>query len=193
MNRVEFIKELERRLKYIPAEDRIDAMDYYNEYLGEMNISDSDDISSMIESPKEIAAKIIADCTEKHINEQSEKKTVKNSATVVWLTILGLLSLPLSLPLLIVAATFVFAVFVILAAIVFSIFAIGFGFAIAGVCLICTAIFAGSIGQILVVFGMGLIGIAIALVAVLTGIGLIKLIAYICSLIFGKKKGKRNE
>ena len=52
MNRADYIKELGKRLKYIPKEDRDDAIEYYTELISDMGIDENED------ETVQIAAKI---------------------------------------------------------------------------------------------------------------------------------------
>ena len=45
MNKTEFIKQLEKRLRRLPKEDREDAIRYYEEYFEEMNWVDKDGVA----------------------------------------------------------------------------------------------------------------------------------------------------
>lgn len=193
MSKKEFLNELEKRLKYIPADDREDALLYYGEYLGDMNLADDDDVSSVIESPREIATKIIGECAEKHINEQEDKGTVKKTATAVWLTVLGILSLPISIPVAIIVFALVICLLVAAVSILIGVFATALGFGIAGFACIIAAFMAGTFGQTLVVLGTGVLFLAGCCLVFLVGVGIIKLIGLLCSLVFGIKRGKEDE
>ena len=83
MNKAKFMSELEKRLKYLPKEDRDDAISYYTEYINDMNLEESDDVENKLGNPKEIAAAILADCTEKQLNDKESKKGVKSSARIL--------------------------------------------------------------------------------------------------------------
>ena len=108
MNKEQFLKELNAKLKYLPEADRSDAIRFYDEYISEMELADDEDVAAKLGTPKEVAADIISQCTQKHMDNENEQKTVKGSATTAWLIILGILSLPLSLPIAIVVFTMIF-------------------------------------------------------------------------------------
>ena len=44
MNKEEFLKELNVRLKYLPENDRADAIRFYDEYISEMELEEGEDI-----------------------------------------------------------------------------------------------------------------------------------------------------
>ena len=181
MNKEGFIKELDKRLKYIPGEDREDAIEYYTELISDMGLDEAQDITERLGSPKECAKKILDECTQKHVDEYEENKTVKGHATVVWLTIIGVLSLPVSLPLAI-------AVIVIALALVIVAFSVLLSLAVAAVALVFSGLvaliamwLAPGFSQKLVVFGMGLASLGLG---TLIGFGVYMLMRIIVRKIF---------
>ena len=181
MNKEGFIKELDKRLKYIPGEDREDAIEYYTELISDMGLDEAQDITERLGSPKECAKKILDECTQKHVDEYEENKTVKGHATVVWLTIIGVLSLPVSLPLAV-------AVIVIALALVIVAFSVILSLAVAAVALVFSGLvaliamwLAPGFSQKLVVFGMGLAALGLG---TLIGFGVYMLMRIIVRKIF---------
>ena len=146
MNKGQFLKELKVRLKYLPATDREDAIRFYDEYISEMELSDDEDVTAKLGTPKEVASDIISQCTQKQIDDTKEQRTVKGSAKTAWLVILGILSLPLSLPIVILIATFLFVLIVLILAllgfVVFSslrkMFTLGYGLISLGIGILIT-------------------------------------------------------
>ena len=178
MNKETFLKELEKRLRYIPAEDRADAIEYYEGYIQDMELAGDDDVVSKLGTPKEVAKTILDECTNKHIDRANEQKTVKSRATVVWLSVLGILSLPVSLPLAVGLIVVVLALAVAGLAVVISLIAAAVGIAVGGLAAIFWGFFVPGIGQKLFTIGTGL---------VLTGGAVL-----ICLLISGMIKGTRT-
>ena len=164
MNRNEFLNELEKRLLYIPAEDRQDALEYYDEYISDMGLSDEDDVIEKLGTPKDVAHDIIDNCTQKHIEKAKEEKTVKGKATVLWLSLLGILSLPLSLPLGIAVITIALALVIVVFAMMFAASFTAVAFIIAGIASLGIGIFVPGFGQKLFTKGT---------VLALTGAGLL--------------------
>ena len=184
MNKNEFIKELSTRLKYIPAEDREDAISYYTEYIEDMNLSEDEDVTKNIGQPKDVAKAILSDVKDKHISQQKESKSAKGTAMVVWLVILGLLSAPLSIPIGIVALALAFALVVTVAAIILSLFAAAAALLFGGIVALLAVFSVGSFGQGLFCFGIGLLTIGLGLAL---GLGMVKLVMLICKDLGGKK------
>ena len=192
MNRNDFIKELEKRLKYIPREDREDAVEYYTELMSDMGLDDTADVSEKLGSPKEAAKKILDDCTEKHVQEYEEKKTVKGHATVVWLTILGFLSLPLSLPLAIVVLALAFSLIIVIISLIIAFAATSIALVVGGVGGLVFMWMAPGIAQKAVMLGMGLCTLALG---ILIGLGVFYTVRAMITRIFrrGHKSLKENE
>jgi len=192
MNKKEFMGSLEKQLKYLPKEDRKDALNYYSEYIEDAGFADNEDISAKLGKPKDIAKNIIKECTQKHIDKNNEKRTARGGALVVWMTILLICSAPVTLPiaiaLAIVLITLIFTVFI-------TLFALGLSFgicAVAGIIISVIGIIAPGIGQKLVMIGTGLL---VTSIGVLLLVGVIKLtelfirfLAFISKSIIGKRQ-----
>ncbi|MBQ4058996.1 MAG: DUF1700 domain-containing protein [Lachnospiraceae bacterium] len=172
MNKKAFMEELKRRLKHLPKDDREDAITYYEEYLADMDLEDTEDVTAKLGSPKEIAREIIANCTEKRIDNQKEKGGVKNSATMIWTVILGICAAPFAIPLIGAMLIVLFALLLVVISFVFAIGLAGICFVIVGVCSAMATIFATGLGQKLVCLGMGLTGIAIGVLLLIATIKL---------------------
>lgn len=178
MSKETFLKELEKRLRYIPAEDRADAIEYYEGYIQDMELAGEEDVVSKLGTPKEVAKTILDECTNKHIDRANEQKTVKSRATVAWLSVLGILSLPVSLPLAVGLIVVVLALAVAGLAVVISLIAAAVGIAVGGLAAIFWGFFVPGLGQKLFTIGTGL---------ALTGGAVL-----ICLLISGMIKGART-
>jgi uncharacterized membrane protein len=185
MNKQQFLQELDRRLKLIPADDRQDAIEYYDGYISDMELPEGADVVASLGTPKEVAKNIIEQCTQKHIENTAEQKTVKGKATVVWLTILGVLALPLSLPLGIMVMAIVFAVLITIVAVVFALIVSAVAIAASGFFSIFWGLFVPGFAQKLFTIGAGLMisGLSILLVY-----GLVLLIRTVSHNIYRKKE-----
>ena len=158
-----------------------DAIEYYTELISDMGLDEAQDITERLGSPKECAKKILDECTQKHVDEYEENKTVKGHATVVWLTIIGVLSLPVSLPLAV-------AVIIIALALVIVAFSVFLSLAVAAVALVFSGLvaliamwLAPGFSQKMVVFGMGLAALGLG---TLIGFGVYMLVRLIVRKIF---------
>lgn len=61
MNRKEFLVNLNKELKDLPKGEVENIINYYKEYLNDLDIRDTDEIDSRIESPKKIAEEVYAE------------------------------------------------------------------------------------------------------------------------------------
>ena len=141
MNKQAFMQELEYRLRHLTDEDKFDALEYYSEYIDDLNLPPEGDVCVHLGTPKEVARQIIAQTTERKIEEQQEKKTTKGFGSIVWLAILGIFASPIVLPLAI-AAVIIFLSFII------TIGSIVLAFGVAGA----ACIFAGALVAIIGIF-----------------------------------------
>ncbi len=189
MNRQEFLQELDKRLKLIPADDRQDAIEYYDGYISDMELPEGADVVASLGTPKEVAKSIIEQCTQKHIENTDEQKTVKGKATVIWLSVLGVLALPVSLPLGIAVMAVVFSILITLFAIVFALIVSAVAFAASGVISIFWGLFVPGFSQKLFTVGAGLLMTG---VSILLAYGLIFCIKKLCDGIFRKKGVREN-
>lgn len=190
MNKAEYLKELEKRLKYIPKEDREDALEYYTELISDMELDDAADVIEKLGTPKDVAKKIVDECGEKAEQAYEENKTVKGHATVVWLSILGALSLPLSLPLAIVVLALAFSFIVVIVSILLTLAVTAFALVVGGVGSLVVMWAAPGIAQKLVILGMGLVSLAFG---VLMGIGVFYLTRLIIRGIFRRNRKDKKE
>lgn len=182
MNKIEFLKKLDKKLRYLPKEDREDAISYYTEYLEDMGISDTDDVSDKLGNPTEIAAGIIAECTEKKLEDNKENGKVKTSTHIVWLIIIAVFSVPILIPL---AIAFIIVLLSLVLAAACVIFA-------GGLCFI--SIFAvGGIGQKLVCLGAALIVTAIGILMLIGCTALTRLFIILIIKLIKKIVGKEQK
>lgn len=76
MNKSQFIKELSKNLRNLPAEDREDALLYYTEFISDMGVSDYDDVTEKLGTPKEVAAEIVANCVDKRLKKGTKSGNI---------------------------------------------------------------------------------------------------------------------
>lgn len=181
MNKMEFVNKLEKKLRYLPVEDREDAIAYYKEYIEEMGADDVTDISAKLGSPSEVAAGILAECTQKKLKENEEGKKAANSTQIVWLIILAVCSIPVLIPLAIVLVIVLLAVLLV-----------AFCMAFASVLSVVAMPYVMGIGQKLICLGTGCIFLALGILLVILCIELARtFILLIIKLI--KKLGRKEK
>lgn len=156
MNKRKFLEVLNHNLRHLPKEDREDAIAYYEEYFAEMNLSEDEDVTLRVGQPEDVARDILGNCTERHLDEQKEKGGIRNSATVIWMIILGIFASPIAIPLAIAFVAIVFSCVVALASIVFAFVCAGVGIFAAGIVSIPWIFWATGFAQKLVCLGMSI-------------------------------------
>ena len=181
MNKTAYIKELNKRLRYIPKEDREDAVAYYTELMADMGFDDTEDVTGRLGSAKEAAKNILAECTQKHVDDYAENKTVKGHATVVWLTVLGALSLPISLPLAIVVLALAIVIIAVGLSLLISLAATAISLVVSGLACMIIMFLAPGVAQKAAVFGTGLCALGLGS---LIGYGVFALVRFLFRKIF---------
>ena len=192
MNKQTFLQELDYRLRHMPDEDKFDAIEYYSEYIDDLNLPPECDICVHLGSPKEVARQIIADTTEKKIDEQQEKKTTKGFGSILWLVILGIFASPIALPLAIAAIAIIFAGVVTIGSIIFAFGVSGFACVISGVFVSIVSITATGIAQKFIVLGCGLFVIGLGIMFLLGTAALARTLVSLISSIIKKRLLKKK-
>lgn len=193
MNRKEFMEALRKQLRYLPKEDREDAISYYEEYLMDLDVSEEEDITSIVGQPKEVVQAILADCTEKHYEEQKEGGSAKKSGVMVWLVILGIFAAPFAFPVAIMILCLLFMVLILAASIVFTVLCFVVAIILAGAAALVGVVWAGSIAQRVVCLGMGLAFIGAGLLGVVILVELAKVLTRGIVALFKRVFSKKEE
>ncbi|MCR5323866.1 MAG: DUF1700 domain-containing protein [Lachnospiraceae bacterium] len=157
MNKHEFIKQLEHYLRHLTDDDRNDAIEYYSEYINDLGLDDNADVCARIGTPREVSRQIIAQTTERRITEQTKKKTVRGSGSILWLIILGIFASPIALPIAIAAVVIIIALVITVGSVLLSFFIAGGAMVIGGIALALLSFATGSIAQVFVCIGSGLL------------------------------------
>ena len=185
MNKTAYLKELDKRLRYIPKDDREDAVAYYSELMSDMELDEAEDVETKLGPAKEAAKKILAECTQKHVDDYAENKTVKGHATVVWLSVLGVLSLPLSLPLAIMVFALAVALIAVALSLLISLAAVALSLIVSGICSFGVMFIAPGFAQKMAVLGTGLVALGLGS---LLGYGLFVLVRFLFRKIFRRSE-----
>lgn len=166
MTRTEYLAQLEKYLKKLPAKDYQEAMDYFTEYFDEVGPEGEAAAIAELGSPKEAAHEIIINLLDKKIEEDSqEASSVKNSKQIVQIAILSILAAPLAIPLLILALTLVFTFFLLVSVLAFVMAVFTFAMLLLGASLIWDSLTLGmatSIPAFALSFGMSLLALGLA-------------------------------
>ena len=165
MTRTEYLAQLEKYLKKLPAKDYQEAMDYFTEYFDEVGPEGEAAAIAELGNPKEAAHEIIINLLDKKIEEDSqEASSVKNSKQIVQIAILSILAAPLAIPLLILALTLIFTFFLLVSVLAFVMAVFTFTMLLLGASLIWDSLtlgmatsipaFALSLGMSFLAFGL---------------------------------------
>ena len=138
MNKTEFMAELEAQLSRIDAQERADAIAFYNEYFEEAGAENEQNVIAELGSPAKLAAQIKADAAVKET--QSENSSIKKGLYAIGALILGICALPVALPMVIVVVALIFALLVTVGALAFAFIMIVGAFLFTGVVLIAAGI-----------------------------------------------------
>lgn len=113
-----YIKELERKLRKMPASEKNEAILYYKEYLVDSGIDTYEEAVYQVGSPTKVAAKVMAE----HYLKDAERPVVqpeRNRWKVVMAVIAAIFAIPIALPLaiglLLVILVILFCIFLIIA------------------------------------------------------------------------------
>ena len=166
MTRTEYLAQLEKYLKKLPAKDYQEAMDYFTEYFDEVGPEGEAAAIAELGNPKEAAHEIIINLLDKKIEEDSqEASSVKNSKQIVQIAILSILAAPLAIPLLILALTLIFTFFLLVSVLAFVMAVFTFAMLLLGASLIWDSLTLGmatSIPAFALSLGMSLLALGMA-------------------------------
>lgn len=165
MTRTEYLAQLEKYFKKLPAKDYQEAMDYFTEYFDEVGPEGEAAAIAELGNPKEAAHEIIINLLDKKIEEDSQEAgSVKNSKQIVQIAILSILAAPLAIPLLILALTLIFTFFLLVSVLAFVMAVFTFAMLLLGASLIWDSLtlgmatsipaFALSLGMSFLAFGL---------------------------------------
>lgn len=161
MNKNTFISQLSKKLRGLPKADYDDAMNYYVEYFLDAEIDDTTDVTPLIGSVDDVAAKILEECSFKQFEKVEKEGGVKNSTKGIWYVLLGIFAAPIAFPLALTAVILVFTLLIVVGALIVSFIAASVGVAIAGLCAIPAIFWAETGSQAMVILGFACVAIAI--------------------------------
>lgn len=181
MNKTQFLKELSKNLRNLPAEDREDALIYYTEFISDMGVTDSDDVTEKLGTPKEVAAEIVASCVDKRL-----KTGTKSGNMAAVKIVLGSLFVKPA------AAT-------LLVLMVAAILAAGLSAVLCGVCVVAAGVacvpgilWAIGTAQKLVIFGFMLLLAALGIIIIMLTVKLVGL-GFKGVAVFARKAFRRKK
>lgn len=122
MTKEQFLHDLEKKLKHLPANERADAVQFYREYFEEAGPENEQRVIAELKSPAHIASKILAEFAEREMDagKKAHKKQKRSFGNGILFAMLALCAAPIALPLLTVVVVSVVTVFAVLTALVFA-------------------------------------------------------------------------
>lgn len=185
MTRVEYMKELELLLSDIPAEEREDAINYYNDYFDAVGEENEESTIEALGTPEELAKTIVAanqdanadpnrrgridPVAARRLPTHMDAKPKKSSGMVILLVILGIFACPILIPLCFALMITIFAIGMAMIAVIIAlaaaIVACGIGAFFGGIFALIGAamnFIANPFGS-LVIMGFALLAIAFGL------------------------------
>ena len=199
MTREEYMAKLQKYLRKLPKQDYEDAIEYFNEYFSDTDEEGQQKLMEELGTPKEAAADLMCNLLDRKLQEQDtdieEKKSKKG---IITLSVLAILSTPVTVPLFIALLAVLFAVAICVFCVILSDFIAAFGVLLIGGKLLLRGLvsFPYSLSGALTVTGCGLFGIGCAILLYILGIYLCKwtgmLLVKLAQVLAGKR-GKNHE
>lgn len=75
MTKLEFMRALEEQLLVLPYQERLDALEYYDEYFDDAGIENEQQVAEQLVSPEVVAAKILGKSTSSQQQQQQQYQT----------------------------------------------------------------------------------------------------------------------
>lgn len=199
MTREEYMAKLQKYLRKLPKQDYEDAIEYFNEYFSDTDEEGQQKLMEELGTPKKAAADLMCNLLDRKLQEQDtdieEKKSKKG---IITLSVLAILSTPVTVPLFIALLAVLFAVAICVVCVIFSDFIAALGVLLIGGKLLLRGLvsFPYSLSGALTVTGCGLFGIGCAILLYILGIYLCKwtgmLLVKLAQVLAGKR-GKNHE
>lgn len=106
----DFMRELDKNLKDLPYDEKIELFRYYEEYFDDLGIGRDDEVPNSID-PKKIANELLL---EYNIKNHKDNVKSKNPLVFTFLLIATIMGAPLSIPLFITFAAVFFSIILVL-------------------------------------------------------------------------------
>lgn len=195
MNRQEFMNRLAAELSRLPKEEIQAAMEYYSEYFDEAGPEREQETIAELGSPSKIATQIKADYAVRQLDEPGGGRSAKKGLSAILWVILGIFAAPVAFPVAIALGVSALAVFIAMAAVIFSVIISLGAVCVSGIGLIFVG-FAGLGGSLaggIMLIGIGLAAAGItALLCVGVAIGAKNLIHVIARWVQTRRMEKRR-
>ena len=189
IGRDKYLSEFKSKISKLPHEEYEDAVNYFVEYIEDSGLENYEDICKELGTPREAASELM-------VGLLKDKNARKRNPSIVLIAILAILSAPVSIPIFIFLITILFAIgMLIVAMLLASIAGVVGGGALAIKTIIVSI---GSIGITssggMILFGTSLLAIGLIIPVVLLVIKIIQcLIQLIAKLYYRIMRRNRHE
>lgn len=191
MNRDEYIRRLEYRLRKLPKEEYDKAISYFMEYFDEAGAENETQAIQDLGTPEMAADQIIREFAVKNAKEPA--KDVRHGISAVWIGILAVFAAPIALP------------FALMLGLLGLMLVLCFFMLVLSACILVVSIVAASIPCIIVGFymlfhsfangittlGFGLVGLGIGILLILGCIRLGKCVLHLATRLFARVAGEK--
>lgn len=195
MNRAEYMKCLQHRLRRLPKEDYDRAIAYFEEYFEEAGPENERQAIEDLGMPDMAADQIIREFAVE--NAKEPVKNVKRSFSVLWIGILAVFAAPIGLPIALALGAVGLAAVIVVMSLIFAFFVTAFCLAAAALPCIVISVWMmfHSFADGIATLGAGLIGLGIGICMVMGCAAFSKWFLYAMTQLFGKvaKGGKKRE
>lgn len=119
-----YFEELSQQLQILSDAERDDVLAFYHEFAEDAQLTDYSAMEAKLGSPKQLARKVLADYSvqqNQEVTKTGKKSSAKSNASMIWMIVLAILSAPISIPLVIIAAAIIFSILVIAFSIIVTI------------------------------------------------------------------------
>lgn len=161
-----YLSAVRVRIKKLPDEEIQNAMEYLEEYFAEAGEGNEEEVIKELGSPEKMANQIKADYTVRRINEPKVKGKRRDSLKDTMMILLGILSLPISIPLAIVIIALAFSLFMVILSVIIVLIAIVFAILVSGIIMLGVgiAVAATSVSSAIYMVGCALMILAVGII-----------------------------
>ena len=187
MNRIEFMKQLEVLLANLSADERAEAIQYYNNYFDDAGVENEAHVISELGTPKKVAETIReeaqtagAQATESSnkVAHQIEEPKTRDNSKLILMIILGIFAVPILIPLAGGLLAALFGLFIALAAVLCSLVIVAASIAVVGI-----ALFIAGCAHLVYFIPMGIALIGTGLIIFVLGLVATVFAGKVCAII----------
>lgn len=191
MNRDEYIRRLESRLKRLPKEEYDKAISYFMEYFDEAGAENERQAIHDLGTPEMAADQIIREFAVENAKEPA--KDVRHGISAVWIGLLAVFAAPIALPFALMLGVLGLMLVLCIFMLVLSAFILIISIAAASIPCIIVGVYMmfSSFANGIATLGLGLAGLGIGILLIMGCIRLGKYVLHLTTRLFAKIAGKK--